>query len=66
MSRMKKKPRKHGVDIERESCKKYKNTNIYFFSDDFGVRSPVIQNHFRQKKVYLNTSTVASVYLRCA
>ena len=27
-----------------------------FFSDDFGLRSPVIQNNFRQKKVYLYRS----------
>ena len=34
-----------------------KSPIIYFFSDDFGFRSPAIQKHFRQKKVYLHRTT---------
>ena len=48
------KPMVH-ITIERESCKK--TAYFYFFPDDFGLRSPVIQKKNSQKKVYLYRST---------
>ena len=34
----------HGLDLQREPRKKW--PIIHFFSDDFGLRSPVIQKTF--------------------
>ena len=45
-----------GLEVHNEN--QAKNKNGLLISDDFGLRSPVIQkNHFRQKKVYLYRST---------
>ena len=44
----------HGLAHNENGAKK--NGQI---SDDLGLRSPIIQNNFRQKKVYLNTTPLS-------
>ena len=50
------KPMVH-LTIERESAKK--RPSFYFFPDDFGLRSPVIQKKIAKKRY---TSIVARVF----
>ena len=49
----------HSLGAQRESCKQNGLLFIYFFPDDFGLRSPVIQKPFQPKRgIPCDTSVV--------